>query len=65
MNVLKEMNSLTVKDKDNLEESIDDEEEIEDKYEDEYDALIDDLDNLVDRLEDHQLEYGGLVRLRF
>ena len=65
MNVLKEMNSLTVKDKDNLEESIDDEEEIEDKYEDEYYALSDDLDNLVDRLEDHQLEYGGLVRLRF
>lgn len=65
MNVLKEMNSLTVKDKDNLEESIDDEEEIEDKYVDEYDALSDDLDNLVDRLEDHQLEYGGLVRLRF
>ena len=65
MNVLKEMNSLTVKDKDNLEESIDDEEEIEDKYEDEDDALSDDLDNLVDRLEDHQLEYGGLVRLRF
>lgn len=61
MNVLKEMNSLTVKDKDNLEESIDDEEEIED----ECDALSDDLDNLVDRLEDHQLEYGGLVRLRF
>ncbi len=46
MNVLKKMNSLTVKDKDNLEESIDDEEEIEDKYEDEYDALSDDLDNL-------------------
>lgn len=46
MNVLKKMNSLTVKDKDNLEENIDDEEEIEDKYEDEYDALSDDLDNL-------------------
>ena len=40
MNVLKEINSLSIKDKD-------------------------DLDNLVDRLEDHQLEYGGLVRLRF
>ena len=50
--------------KNDLEERIDDEEEIEDKYEDEYDALSDDLDNLVDRLEDHQLEYGGLVRLR-
>lgn len=114
MNVLKEMNSLTIKDKEDLEdiydtlemkldslecsepdscgetydrweercddlqeilddfeslieelndleERIDDEEEIED----EYDALNDDLDNLVDRLEDHQLEYGGLVRLRF
>lgn len=114
MNVLKEMNSLTIKDKEDLkdiydtlemkldslecsepdscgetydrweercddlqemlddfeslieelndlEERIDDEEEIED----EYDALSDDLDNLVDRLEDHQLEYGGLVRLRF
>ena len=46
MNVLKKMNSLTVKDKDNLEENIDDEEDIEDKYEDEYDALSDDLDNL-------------------
>lgn len=108
MNVLKEMNSLTIKDKEDLEdiydtlemkldslecsepdscgetydrweercddlqeilndleERIDDEEEIEDKYEDEYEALSDDLDNLVDRLEDHQLEYGGLVRLRF
>lgn len=40
MNVLKEINSLSIKDKD-------------------------DLDNLVDRLEDYQLEYGGLVRLRF
>ncbi|WP_288687093.1 hypothetical protein [uncultured Catenibacterium sp.] len=26
---------------------------------------IDDLDNLVDKLEDYQLEYTGLVRLRF
>ena len=40
MNVLKEINSLSIKDKD-------------------------DLDDLVDRLEDHQLVYVGLVRLRF
>lgn len=40
MNVLKEINSLSIKDKD-------------------------DLDDLVDRLEDHQLVYGGLVKLRF
>lgn len=40
MNVLKEINSLTVKEED-------------------------DLNNLVDRLEDHQLEYVRLVRLRF
>ena len=52
MNVLKEMNSLTIiEELNDLEERIEDEdldyeEEIEDKYEDEYDALSDDLDNL-------------------
>lgn len=62
--ILDDFESL-IEELNDLEERIDDEEEIEDKYEDEYDALSDDLDSLVDRLEDHQLEYGGLVRLRF
>ena len=48
-----------------LEERLEDEDLDDEEIEDEYDALSDDLDNLVDRLEDHQLEYGGLVRLRF
>lgn len=62
--ILDDFESL-IEELNDLEERIDDEEEIEGKYEDEYDALSDDLDSLVDRLEDHQLEYGGLVRLRF
>ena len=57
--LVEELNDLEERIED---EDLDDEEEIEDKYEDEHDALS---DNLVDRLENHQLEYGGLVRLRF
>lgn len=50
---------------DDFESLIEELNDLEERIEDEYDTLSDALDNLVDRLEDHQLEYRRLVRLRF
>ena len=75
-NITIKIKSLTIKDKDNLEDIYDTLEMKLDSLEcsepdscgethDIWEEKCDDLDNLVDRLEDYQLEYTGLVRLRF
>lgn len=92
MNILKEIESLTIDDKDRLEyitdilesrlDSIENMEpesegETHDRWEERYEDLEDILEDLREietndelkeikiRLEDHQIEYGGLKRFRY